>query len=100
MLDKVIDTSKGYSDDALEAISRQVELKLLDFNIEAEVVEVHPGPVVTRFAIQLAPGIKVSKVTNLAKDLARALSVISVRVVEVIPGKSYVGLKYQMSIVN
>ncbi|MEJ2115907.1 MAG: DNA translocase FtsK 4TM domain-containing protein, partial [Gammaproteobacteria bacterium] len=93
MLDKVIDTSKGYSDEALEAISRQVELKLLDFNIEAEVVEVHPGPVVTRFAIQLAPGVKVSKVTNLAKDLARALSVISVRVVEVIPGKSYVGLE-------
>ena len=93
MLDKVIDTSKGYSNEALEAISRQVELKLLDFNIEAEVVEVHPGPVVTRFAIQLAPGIKVSKVTNLAKDLARALSVISVRVVEVIPGKSYVGLE-------
>ncbi len=93
ILDKVIDTSKGYSNEALEAISRQVELKLLDFNIEAEVVEVHPGPVVTRFAIQLAPGIKVSKVTNLAKDLARALSVISVRVVEVIPGKSYVGLE-------
>ncbi len=93
ILDKVIDTSKGYSNEALEAISRQVELKLLDFNIDAEVVEVHPGPVVTRFAIQLAPGIKVSKVTNLAKDLARALSVISVRVVEVIPGKSYVGLE-------
>ena len=93
ILDKVIDTSKGYSNEALEAISRQVELKLLDFNIDAEVVEVHPGPVVTRFAIQLAPGIKVSKVTNLAKDLARALSVISVRVVEVIPGKSYVGIE-------
>jgi len=93
MLDKVIDTSKGYSDDALEAISRLVELKLMDFNIEAEVVEVHPGPVVTRFELQLAAGIKVSKVTNLAKDLARALSVISVRVVEVIPGKSYVGLE-------
>ena len=93
MLDKVIDTSKGYSDDALEAMSRLVELKLLDFNIESEVVEVHPGPVVTRFELQLAAGIKVSKVTNLAKDLARALSVISVRVVEVIPGKSYVGLE-------
>ena len=93
ILDKVIDTSKGYSDDALEAISRQVELKLLDFNIEAEVVEVHPGPVITRFAIQLAAGIKVSKVTNLAKDLARALSVSSVRIVEVIPGKTYIGLE-------
>lgn len=93
MLDKVIDTSKGYSDDALEAMSRLVELKLLDFNIDAEVVEVHPGPVITRFEIQLAPGIKVSKVTNLAKDLARALSVISVRVVEVIPGKTYIGIE-------
>ena len=93
MLDKVIDTSKGYSDESLEAISRQVELKLLDFNIDAEVVEVHPGPVITRFAIQLAPGIKVSKVTNLAKDLARALSVSSVRIVEVIPGKTYIGLE-------
>ena len=93
ILDKVIDTSKGYSDDALEALSRQVELKLLDFNIEAEVVEVHPGPVITRFAIQLAAGIKVSKVTNLAKDLARALSVSSVRIVEVIPGKTYIGLE-------
>ncbi len=93
ILDKVIDTSKGYSEEALEAISRQVELKLLDFNIDAEVIEVHPGPVVTRFEVQLAPGIKVSKVTNLAKDLARALSVISVRVVEVIPGKSYIGIE-------
>ena len=93
ILDKVIDTSKGYSEDALEAMSRLVELKLLDFNIEAEVVEVHPGPVITRFEMQLAPGIKVSKVTNLAKDLARALSVISVRVVEVIPGKTYIGIE-------
>ena len=93
MLDKVIDTSKGYSDDALEAMSRLVELKLLDFGVEAEVVEVHPGPVITRFEILLAAGVKVSKVSNLAKDLARALSVISVRVVEVIPGKSYVGLE-------
>ena len=93
MLDKVIDTSKGYSDESLEAISRQVELKLLDFNIDAEVVEVHPGPVITRFAIQLAPGIKVNKVSNLAKDLARALSVSSVRIVEVITGKTYIGLE-------
>ena len=93
MLDKVIDTSKGYSEAALEAMSRQVELKLLDFGVEGEVVEVHPGPVITRFEVELAPGIKVSKVSNLAKDLARALSVISVRVVEVIPGKSNIGIE-------
>ena len=93
ILDKIIDTSKGYSEDALEAMSRLVELKLLDFAIDAEVVEVHPGPVITRFEIQLAPGVKVSKVVNLAKDLARALSVISVRVVEIIPGKSYIGIE-------
>ena len=93
MLDNVMDGAKGYSDDALEAMSRQVELKLLDFGIDAEVVEVHPGPVVTRFELLLAAGIKVSKVSNLAKDLARALSVVSVRIVEVIPGKSHVGLE-------
>lgn len=93
MLDNVIDTSKGYTDDALEAMSRLVEIKLLDFGIDAEVVEVHPGPVITRFEAQLAAGVKVSKVANLAKDLARALSVISVRVVEVIPGKSNIGIE-------
>ena len=93
MLDSVTDDTKGYSDDALEAMSRLVELKLLDFGIDAAVVEVHPGPVITRFELQLAAGIKVSKVSNLAKDLARALSVVSVRIVEVIPGKSHVGLE-------
>ena len=93
MLDNVAEDARGYSDDALEAMSRQVELKLLDFGIEAAVVEVHPGPVITRFELQLAAGIKVSKVSNLAKDLARALSVVSVRIVEVIPGKSHVGLE-------
>ncbi|MCY4641613.1 MAG: DNA translocase FtsK [Gammaproteobacteria bacterium] len=93
MLDKVVDRSGGYSGDALEAMSRLVELKLLDFGVDAEVVEVHPGPVITRFELQLAAGIKVSKVSNLAKDLARALSVVSVRIVEVIPGKSHVGLE-------
>lgn len=77
----------------LERVSRLVELKLLDFNVEAKVVGVHPGPVVTRFELDLAPGIKVSKITGLAKDLARSLSAISVRVVEVIPGKSYIGLE-------
>lgn len=77
----------------LERVSRLVEAKLLDFNVEAKVVAVHPGPVVTRFELDLAPGVKVSKITGLAKDLARSLSAISVRVVEVIPGKSYIGLE-------
>ncbi|MGH8402325.1 MAG: DNA translocase FtsK, partial [Gammaproteobacteria bacterium] len=83
----------GYSEAALEALSRQVELKLRDFGIEAQVVAVNPGPVVTRFELQPAPGVKVSQITNLSKDLARGLSAISVRVVEVIPGKSVVGLE-------
>ena len=82
-----------YSDEALEAMSRLVELKLRDFGVEAEVVAVHPGPVVTRFELQPAAGVKVSQISNLSKDLARSLSVISVRVVEVIPGKSVVGLE-------
>lgn len=77
----------------LERVSRLVEAKLLDFNVEANVVGVHPGPVVTRFELDLAPGVKVSKITGLAKDLARSLSAISVRVVEVIPGKSFIGLE-------
>src|SRR5690606_6791700 len=67
--------------------------KLKDFNVDAEVVAVQPGPVITRFEIQPAPGIKVSKISNLAKDLARSLAVISVRVVEVIPGKTTVGIE-------
>jgi len=83
----------GYSTEALEAMSRLVELKLRDFGVEVEVESVHPGPVVTRFELNPAPGVKVSQISNLAKDLARALSAISVRVVEVIPGKSTVGLE-------
>ncbi len=83
----------GYSAEALEAVSRLVELKLRDFGVEVEVVSVHPGPVVTRFELAPAPGVKVSQISNLAKDLARALSAISVRVVEVIPGKPTVGLE-------
>jgi len=84
---------KGYSKESLEAMSRQLELKLKDFGVVAEVVSVLPGPVVTRFEIQPAPGVKVSRITNLAKDLARSLAVISVRVVEVIQGKSVVGIE-------
>jgi len=83
----------GYSEEALEAMSRLVELKLKDFGVDVEVVEVHPGPVVTRFELSPAPGVKVSQISNLSKDLARALSAIAVRVVEVIPGKPTVGLE-------
>ena len=83
----------GYSEAALEAMSRTVELKLKDFGVDVQVVAVNPGPVVTRFELQPAPGVKVSQISNLAKDLARGLSAISVRVVEVIPGKSVVGLE-------
>ena len=82
-----------YSPEALEAMSRLVEIKLRDFGVEAEVVAVQPGPVVTRFELRPAPGVKASQITTLAKDLARALSVMSVRVVEVIPGKSVMGLE-------
>jgi len=82
-----------FSQEALEALSRLVELKLLDFNIEVEVVAVQPGPVVTRFELRPAPGVKASQITTLQKDLARALSVLSVRVVEVIPGKNVMGLE-------
>ncbi|MGH8177286.1 MAG: DNA translocase FtsK [Steroidobacter sp.] len=93
LLDDPPSRQVGYSAEALEAMSRLVELKLRDFGVEAEVVEVHPGPVITRFELRPAPGVKVSQISNLAKDLARALSVISVRIVEIIPGKSTVGLE-------
>lgn len=83
----------GYTHQELEALSRDVEQYLLDFGIQADVVAVHPGPVITRFELQLAAGIKVSKLTALAKDLARSLSVTSVRVVEIIPGKTVVGIE-------
>jgi S-DNA-T family DNA segregation ATPase FtsK/SpoIIIE len=93
LLEDPPDRPAQYSDGSLDAMSRLVELKLRDFGVEVEVVSVHPGPVVTRFELQPAPGVKVSQISNLSKDLARALSAISVRVVEVIPGKSYVGLE-------
>ena len=93
LLDPAESSGHELSNAALEAMSRQVEIKLADFGVEAEVVAVLPGPVVTLFEIQPAPGVKVSRITNLSKDLARALSVISVRVVEVIPGKSVIGLE-------
>jgi S-DNA-T family DNA segregation ATPase FtsK/SpoIIIE len=93
LLDDPPPKTDGYSEEVLEAMSRQVELKLADFGIEVEVVSVSPGPVVTRFELKPAPGVKVARISSLAKDLARALSAISVRVVEVIPGKSVVGLE-------
>ena len=77
----------------LDQVSRLLEEKLADFNVVAKVVDVLPGPVITRFELDLAPGVKVSKITALSKDLARAMSAISVRVVEVIPGKSVIGLE-------
>ncbi len=93
LLDPVQQLSSGYSADVLEALSRQVELKLADFGVSVEVVAVQPGPVVTRFEMQPAPGVKASKIVTLSKDLARSLSTVSVRVVEVIPGKSVIGLE-------
>ena len=93
LLDDPAARESGYSQEALEAMSRLVELKLKDFGVDVEVVAVQPGPVVTRFEMRPAPGVKVSQITSLAKDLARSLSAISVRVVEVIPGKSVMGLE-------
>jgi S-DNA-T family DNA segregation ATPase FtsK/SpoIIIE len=93
LLDMPKASQSAYSEEVLQALSRQVELKLKDFGVDVQVVEVQPGPVVTRFELQPAPGIKVSRISGLAKDLARALSVSSVRIVEVIPGKPVVGLE-------
>ncbi len=84
---------KGYSPEMLEQMSRLLELKLKDFKIVAEVTDVFPGPVITRFEIKPSPGTKVSTISNLAKDIARSLAVISVRVVEVIQGKSVIGIE-------
>ncbi len=93
LLDEPEEDTQRMSDESLEAMSQLVEIKLRDFGIEVEVVAVHPGPVITRFELQPAAGVKVSQISNLAKDLARALSTISVRIVEVIPGKSVIGLE-------
>jgi S-DNA-T family DNA segregation ATPase FtsK/SpoIIIE len=87
------DTKLGFSPEALEAMSKQLELKLADFGVQASVVSVLPGPVITRFEVQPAAGVKVQKISALAKDLARSMAVISVRIVEVIPGKSVVGIE-------
>ena len=87
LLDEPKPQVKGYSEETLEALSRQVEFKLKDFRIDAQVVSAHPGPVITRFEMQPAPGIKGSQISSLDKDIARGLSVVSVRVVDVIPGQ-------------
>ncbi|MBV9576909.1 MAG: DNA translocase FtsK 4TM domain-containing protein [Gammaproteobacteria bacterium] len=84
---------KAFAAISFEELSQLVEQRLSDFGVEVKVVAVHPGPVITRFELELAPGIKVSKITGLAKDIARSLSTISVRIVEVIPGKSVIGLE-------
>ena len=93
LLDDPPPQKRGFSEESLEAMSRLVELKLKDFGIEVEVVSVSPGPIITRFELDPAPGIKVNKISILSKDLARSLSVVSVRIVEVIPGKSFIGLE-------
>ena len=83
----------GFSDESLTEMAQSLEERLQDFGVTAEVTSVVPGPVVTRFEVQPAPGVKVSRISNLAKDLARELAVVSVRIVEVIPGKSVVGIE-------
>lgn len=93
LLDEASNEKYGNSEESLEALSRLLELKLKDFGIDATVEEVLPGPIVTRFEINPAPGVKVNQINNLSKDLARSLSVSSVRIVEVIQGKSFIGIE-------
>ena len=93
LLDDPKPQPKGYDAQTLETLSRQIEFKLKDFRIDAEVVGAYPGPVITRFEVQPAAGVKVSQISSLDKDIARGLSVKSVRVVDVIPGKSVIGLE-------
>jgi S-DNA-T family DNA segregation ATPase FtsK/SpoIIIE len=93
LLDDPKPQTKGYDEQTLETLSRQIEFKLKDFRIDAQVVGAYPGPVITRFEIEPAPGVKVSQISSLDKDIARGLSVKAVRVVDVIPGKSVVGLE-------
>ena len=93
LLDRALDDGQSLSENELNQIATLLETKLDEFGIEATVESVIPGPVVTRFEIQPAPGTKASKITNIAQDIARSLSVSSVRVVEVIEGKSFVGVE-------
>jgi len=93
LLDEVTSTVELQSAETLDFTSRLIERKLVDFGIEVKVISAQPGPVITRYEFEPAPGVKGSQITNLAKDLARALSVVSIRVVETIPGKSCMGLE-------
>ena len=94
LLDKVDPNKKvNFTAEQLARLSELLEIKLQEFNVKAQVVEAQPGPVVTRFELDLAPGVKASKVTNISRDLARSMSMASVRVVEVIPGKPYIGIE-------
>ena len=93
LLDRALYYGSSLNEDELNQIAALLETKLEEFGIEATVESVLPGPVVTRFEIQPAPGTKASKITNIAQDIARSLSVSSVRVVEVIEGKSFVGIE-------
>jgi len=93
LLDEHQQSLHSYTEDELDEMSRSVERVLLDYKISVEVVGAYPGPIITRFELSLAPGIKVSRVTGLAKDLARAMLVTSVRVVEIIEGTPFIGLE-------
>ncbi|MEC9407952.1 MAG: DNA translocase FtsK 4TM domain-containing protein [Pseudomonadota bacterium] len=93
MLDPPRASTHAYTAEELESMSREVEARLAEFGVTVEVVAATPGPVITRFELNPAPGVKVAQVSNLAKDLARALSAVAVRVVDVIPGKSVIGLE-------
>ena len=93
LLDEATPSGHQLSDEALKALSDRVEIKLEEFGVEVTVVAVIAGPVITRFELEPAPGVKASKITNLSTDLARSLSVNSVRVIEVLPGKSTVGIE-------
>jgi DNA segregation ATPase FtsK/SpoIIIE, S-DNA-T family len=93
LLDDPKPQEKSYSEETLEVLSRQIEFKLKDFRIDVQVVSANPGPVITRFEMEPAAGVKGSQISSLDKDIARGLSVKSVRVVDVIPGKSVIGLE-------
>ena len=93
LLDELVEDSAGYSDESLSNMSRQIETKMEEFKVDVSVVSVTPGPIVTRFDLEPAPGVRGSKISSYAKDLARALSVVSIRVEEVVEGKSVIGLE-------
>ncbi|PSW56733.1 DNA translocase FtsK 4TM domain-containing protein [Photobacterium leiognathi] len=93
LLQEVRRTVEPASEEELQATAALIESKLADYKIKAQVKGIYPGPVITRFELDLAPGVKVSRISGLSKDLARALSVMAVRVVEAIPGKPYIGLE-------